>query len=63
MAGDPLAFAATSLSLAAEEPDTGRICDTKRFAFMYETAFGLNPYVSYSESFEPILGATHRQAR
>ena len=31
---------------------------TKRLALMYETAFGLNPYVSYSESFEPILGAT-----
>lgn len=31
---------------------------TKRFGLMYETAFGFNPYVSYSESFEPILGAT-----
>lgn len=30
---------------------------TKRFALMYETSFGLNPYVSYSESFNPILGA------
>lgn len=30
---------------------------TKRFGLMYETAFGFNPYVSYAESFEPILGA------
>ena len=30
---------------------------TMRLALMYETAFGLNPYVSYSESFNPILGA------
>jgi iron complex outermembrane receptor protein len=30
---------------------------TKRFGLMYETSFGLNPYVSYAESFEPILGA------
>jgi iron complex outermembrane receptor protein len=30
---------------------------TSRLALMYETSFGLNPYVSYSESFNPILGA------
>jgi len=30
---------------------------TKRLAVMYETSFGLNPYVSYSESFNPILGS------
>lgn len=30
---------------------------TARLALMYETSFGLNPYVSYSESFNPILGA------
>lgn len=30
---------------------------TKRFALMYETPFGLNPYVSYSESFNPIFGS------
>ncbi len=30
---------------------------TKRLALMYETSFGLNPYVSYSESFNPILGS------
>jgi iron complex outermembrane receptor protein len=30
---------------------------TMRFGLMYETPFGFNPYVSYAESFEPILGA------
>ncbi len=30
---------------------------TKRLALMYETSFGLNPYISYSESFNPILGS------
>jgi iron complex outermembrane receptor protein len=30
---------------------------TSRLALMYETSFGLNPYISYSESFNPILGA------
>lgn len=29
---------------------------TARLALMYETTFGLNPYISYSESFNPILG-------
>ncbi|MGV3635309.1 MAG: TonB-dependent siderophore receptor [Pseudorhodoplanes sp.] len=30
---------------------------TSRLALMYETSFGLNPYISYSESFNPILGS------
>lgn len=30
---------------------------TKRLGLMYELPFGLNPYVSYSESFNPIFGA------
>ncbi len=31
---------------------------TMRFGLMYETPFGFNPYVSYAESFEPILGSS-----
>jgi len=41
----------TEAALTQEDSAT-----TKRFGLMYETAFGLNPYVSYAESFEPILG-------
>jgi iron complex outermembrane recepter protein len=29
---------------------------SRRFGLMYETPFGLTPYVSYSESFEPVSG-------
>jgi len=46
--------------LVSESEGTERQEDsatTKRFGLMYETPFGLNPYVSYSESFNPILGA------
>ncbi len=38
-------------------PEQEDAATTKRLALMYETPFGLNPYVSYSESFNPILGA------
>lgn len=41
-----------------EGQDTQRdSATTMRFGVMYELPFGLNPYVSYSESFEPIFGA------
>jgi iron complex outermembrane receptor protein len=30
---------------------------SRRLGLMYETPFGLNPYVSYSESFTPIFGS------
>ncbi len=31
--------------------------NTQRYALMYETAFGLNPYVAYSGAFTPVVGA------
>lgn len=29
---------------------------TQRYALMYETPFGLNPYITYGESFTPVAG-------
>lgn len=46
--------------LVSESEGTERQEDsatTMRFGLMYETPFGLNPYISYSESFNPILGS------
>jgi iron complex outermembrane receptor protein len=38
-------------------PTQTEAATTSRLALMFETGFGLNPYVSYSESFNPILGS------
>jgi iron complex outermembrane receptor protein len=43
--------------LKSEAEGSPDAATTKRLAVMYETSFGLNPYVSYSESFNPILGS------
>ena len=44
------------VSEAEGVPSQENTATTKRFALMYETPFNINPYVSYSESFNPILG-------
>jgi iron complex outermembrane receptor protein len=44
------------VSEAEGKQDQEDSATTMRFGLMYETPFGFNPYVSYAESFEPILG-------
>lgn len=31
---------------------------THRYALLYESSFGFNPYVAYSEAFQPVIGAS-----
>jgi iron complex outermembrane receptor protein len=45
------------ISEAEGSQDQEDTATTKRFGLMYETPFGLNPYISYSESFDPTLGS------